>query len=111
VLGEVDAGHIRILSVEPRQGLVCRTPDQARGLDSCGILEELMETSSRNEEVEEKLKTIFKLIDDDDLDAAKVRIARLRNEINGDIPELVRANSLITMMEADLVAEREDSPR
>jgi len=111
VLGEVDARHIRILSVEPRQGLVCRTPDQARGLDSCGILEELMETSSRNEEVEEKLKTIFKLIDDDDLDAAKVRIARLRNEINGDIPELVRANSLITMMEADLVAEREDSPR
>jgi len=54
---------------------------------------------SRNHEVEEKLNEIFMLIDKERFVAARKRINRLKQEIHGDIPDLVRAESLITMLE------------
>ena len=51
VLGEVDARYVRRLSVDALHGLTATTPEQSLGLDASEILEELMETSSRNREV------------------------------------------------------------
>lgn len=51
VFGEVDAGCIRRLTVDPVRGLVTTTPRQAFGLDSSEILEEHMEAGSRNSDV------------------------------------------------------------
>ncbi|MCF7958564.1 MAG: AAA family ATPase [Phycisphaerae bacterium] len=101
VFGEVDAECIRRLSIDPLHGLVATTPDQSLGLDSSEVLEEQMEAQSRNEDISKKLDTIFELIDKDKFIEAKKKIETLRDEVKGSIPEIVRAESLITMLEPD----------
>ncbi len=112
VLGEVDANQIRILSSRPYPGLAYQageslphdifswTPRQAKGLDSCEILEELMGARSRDDAVTKKLGVIFGHIDDNEFDTAKTLLGELRDEVRGDIPETIRAESLITMLES-----------
>ena len=101
VFGEVDAQSIRILTVDTLHGLMATVPDQALGLDTSEILEEHMEASSRNQDIEKKLAKIFHLIDKEKFAAAKKGIAVLQSKLHGDIPELVRAQSLITMLEPE----------
>jgi len=101
VFGEVDAQSIRILTVDTLHGLMATVPDQALGLDTSEILEEHMEASSRNQDVENALSKIFRLIDKEKFAAAKKGIAVLQSKLHGDIPELVRAQSLITMLEPE----------
>lgn len=100
VFGEVDAQCIRRLTVDEfLHGLVSTTPGQALGLDSSEILDEHMEAQSRNQEVAKTLTEIFRLIDSEQFPEAKARIDELRGQLKGSIPELVRAESLITMLE------------
>jgi len=99
VFGEVDAQCIHRLTVDPLHGLVSTTPQQALGLDSSEILEEQMESKRRNQGVAEKLSKIFALIDSEKFLEARKRIEELKSQLRGSIPELVRAESLITMLE------------
>ncbi len=100
VLGEVDARCVRRLSVEPLHGLlVCTTPEQSLGLDTSEILEELMDARSRNQEVAALLSEVFGLIDAEEFEDAKRKIVAVRKRVRGSIPELVRAESLLTMLE------------
>ncbi|MDM8522958.1 AAA family ATPase [Desulfococcaceae bacterium HSG8] len=105
ILGETDARHIFLLYQDEQNQIVCSKPSQAMGLTTNGILEELMrppgsqESLSRNNEVEEKLNKIFMLIDKEQFIAARKLINRLKQEIHGDIPDLVRAESLLAMLE------------
>ncbi|MFH1135012.1 MAG: AAA family ATPase [Pseudomonadota bacterium] len=101
IFGEVAAQDIRRLTVDSERGVISTTPAQALGLDSCEILQEHMGTPRRNQEVDEALADIFQLIDVEDYWAARKRIRDLRNELNGGIPELVRAEALIAMLEPD----------
>ncbi|HBF33118.1 TPA: ATPase [Candidatus Sumerlaeota bacterium] len=101
VYGEVQADCIRLLFVDPEYGLSATTPSQAFGLDSSEILEEAMGTKSRNEGVTAKLTSIFRLIDDEEFPEAKNKITELQEELKGSIPETVRAQSLIAMLEPD----------
>lgn len=96
ILGETDARHIFLLYQDDQNQIVCSRPSQARGLTSDGILEELMRPPgfhkplNRNHEVEEKLNEIFVLADKEQFTAARKLINRLRQEIHGDIPDLVQ---------------------
>jgi len=99
VLGEVKGESIRILSRNENNEIKCYTPDQALGLDSVEILEELMGASARNKDITEQLHHIFMLIDEEQFEDAKKSIANLKEKLNGSIPEIVRAESLITMLE------------
>jgi len=99
VFGEVDARCIRRLTVDPVHGLVATTPQQAFGLDSSEILEEHMDAESRNRDISLQLKEIFRLIDLDEFTEARTRMQRLRDSVRGNIPELLRAESLMTMLE------------
>uniref|UniRef100_UPI0025E5A8BB AAA family ATPase n=1 Tax=Sulfuricurvum sp. TaxID=2025608 RepID=UPI0025E5A8BB len=100
-VGEVSHQHIRILEKDAEDQLIARTPDQALGLTSGEILEELMHTSKRDEDISKKLDAIYELIDDEEFASAKDQISGLKTELNGSIPEIVRMEGLITMLECN----------
>ncbi|MNI43374.1 hypothetical protein D3C73_977030 [compost metagenome] len=54
--------------------------------------------NGRNQDVKKKIDRIFKLIDQENLVEAENKIEELQLELNGDIPELIEAKSLILMM-------------
>lgn len=99
VFGEVEAKCIRKLSIEIAFGLFSTTPNQALGLDSSEVLEEHMDAKSRNVDVSNKLSEIFCTIDNEKFSKAQKQIEKLEKELGGSIPEIVRAKSLITMLE------------
>jgi len=101
IIGEVSHEHIRILEKDEKGQLIIKTPHQSLGLTSGEILEELMNTSKRDEDISKKLDTIYKLIDDEAFATAKSQISALKTELNGSVPEIVRMEGLITMLEAD----------
>lgn len=107
ILGEVDASQIRILTQDENNEIHCSIPQQAKGLTSNEVLDELMsspnglQTLSRNVEVEKQLDRLFRLIDDEQFEQAKTAIARLKTELHGDIPDIVRAEALMTMLGAE----------
>ena len=107
ILGEVDASQIRILSQDENNEIHCHIPQQAKGLTSNEVLNELMSWDgsnlARNTEVEEQLDTLFKLIDDEDFVQAKAKIAQMKTALHGSLPDIVQAEALMSMMEADLV--------
>ncbi|OQX01835.1 MAG: hypothetical protein BWK73_44745 [Thiothrix lacustris] len=106
ILGEVDASQIRILTQDDNNDIHCSIPQQAKGLTSNEILDELMsipdglETLSRNIGVEKQLDRLFRLIDDEQFEQAKTEISRIKTELHGDIPDIVRAEALMTMLGA-----------
>jgi predicted ATP-binding protein involved in virulence len=101
VFGEVKAESIRCLSVDSKNGLETDIPPQAFGLDSAKILDEMMESKSRNQEITDKLDEIFMLIDQDEFTKAKEKIKELKQITRGSIPELVRAETVLTMLEPE----------
>ena len=52
----------------------------------------------RNQDVKKKIDQIFKLIDQENFVKAESEIKELQTELNGEIPELIEAKSLILMM-------------
>jgi len=99
MFGEVEAKRIWNLAIDAEAGLVATRPTQALGLDSSEVLDEQMAANSRNQEVSDRLAGIFRHIDAEDFRAARESIQELQIEVGGSIPELVRAESLITMLE------------
>ena len=98
VLTEVEARCIRDLNRNKETGRVgCRRHAVAIGLETGDILERIMGVSRRNSAVSRKVTDIFRLIDQDAFDDAKAHIAALREELKGDIPDLVEADALLHM--------------
>ena len=96
-IGELHPEHIRLL-VHEKEVLTCITPNQSLGLDSSQILEELMDTPSRDLLTKEALLAIHNLIDEDKYNEAEEAILRLKEQLNGDTPETVKAEALINML-------------
>lgn len=100
VLGEVPARCVRFL--EFIDGKVCVTvPTEAYGMDANRILQELMEAPARNRDVEDKLKALFELIDEERFDDARGAITTLESKLGESEPELTRASSLIRFLEGN----------
>ncbi|MFH0821868.1 MAG: AAA family ATPase [Pseudomonadota bacterium] len=105
VIGETEPTQVRLLTMDNRNRIACVVPKQSKGLTSNDILDELMrppdagETLTRNDAVEERLSSLFRLIDSEQFADAKSEIARMTEQLHGDIPELMRARSLIAMLE------------
>ena len=96
-IGELLPEQIRLL-VHEKEGLICITPNQTLGLDSSQILEELMDTPSRDLSTKEALLAIYNLIDEEKYEDAEEAINTLKKQLNGDIPEIVKAEALINML-------------
>lgn len=81
------------------EGAVAEKPNESYGKNVDRILEDLMGLeTTRPEPVEADLRTVFRLIDEGALDAARRGIEALRKTI-GDDPELAKADVLIRRKE------------
>jgi energy-coupling factor transporter ATP-binding protein EcfA2 len=98
VLGEVPARCVRFLEfVNGKVGVT--VPTEAYGMDANRILQEFMGAPARNRQVNDELKALFELIDEERFDAAREAIANLESKLGEDEPELTRASSLIRFLE------------
>lgn len=98
VLGEVPAGCVRFLELTDSKVEVT-IPAEAYGMDANRILQEFMGAPARNRKVDDELKTLFKLIDQERFDEARSSISDLERKLGEDEPELTRASSLIRFLE------------
>ena len=99
IMGEVQASALRILKRDIDGKTQIEIPEQSLGLTSAEILEELLQTPRRNTDITKALDAIFVQIDDEDFESARAAIATLKDKLTGSIPELIRAESLLNMLE------------
>jgi predicted ATP-binding protein involved in virulence len=96
VVGEVPHDKIQMI----KDGKVY-SPARSFGIDSSRVLEEVMDTKSRNAGVDEEIAKIAKLIGDGKAEEARAAIEPLSAEIGEDDPEITRARALLDFMEGD----------
>lgn len=102
MLGEVYPSDVILIHQDKvTLNITCVKPKQMYGLSSCEILEEWMDTNRRNVYVEEKINKIFELIDNEQFANARQCIEQMYEELQGDTPDLVRANALLAMLAPD----------
>jgi predicted ATP-binding protein involved in virulence len=96
IVGEVHHEKIQIIN----NGRVY-SPSRSFGIDSSRILEEVMDTYSRNPMVDKEIHRIAKLISEGNAEEARVAITTLSNEIGEADAEIIRAKTLLGFMERD----------
>jgi predicted ATP-binding protein involved in virulence len=107
VIGEIESRAIRILLPDEALGIKVTNPNQAFGLTSNDILDEIMlsedgpETLTRNPEIEKQIHRLFEIIDEEDFPRAQDMIEKMKRKLGGDTPDLIRAEGLIAMLEED----------
>ena len=97
-IGELPHDCIRILFRNKEGKMDYFTPNQSLGLSSNEILEELMGTSGISNEMASRNQELFSLIDQEKWKDAEDLLSILQKETNGSTSELVRAESLISML-------------
>ena len=95
LIGETQPDEIRLLD-----GGETTVPPRSFGIDSSRVLEEVMGTKSRNDSVEDLLTRLFKLIDDEQFDAARRVLTEVEMKLGSDDPEVTRARALMTFLES-----------
>lgn len=98
VISDVKPESIYILEATP-EGIVAKRPDSSFGRDSNYILEVLMGTPARKEEIKDDLLELFRVIDQGDIDGARQLRQLIADKIGADEPELVKANVLLRRKE------------
>jgi predicted ATP-binding protein involved in virulence len=98
VLSEVKPESIYILE-KTDDGIIARRPESSFGRDSNRILEDLMDTPARPQEIKEKLLELFRLIAKGELNSARQLHQKIADEIGADEPELVGASVSIRRRE------------
>ncbi len=106
VLSEIAAPHIRLLQQTTEHGLHIVTPTQAKGLSSNDVLDELMLSEntpllSRNAETQAALDELFQDIALEKWADAQTKLETLKQQLAGDIPELIEAEALLWMAMPD----------
>lgn len=96
IIGEVPHDKIQLI----KDGRI-HSPSRSFGIDSSRVLEEVMETDSRNPAVDQEINRIAKLIGDRKAIEAREAIEELATEIGEDDPEITRARTLLDFMEGD----------
>ncbi|HEY3354862.1 MAG TPA: AAA family ATPase, partial [Polyangia bacterium] len=94
VIGELAPAEIRLL--EEGGALV---PPRSFGIDSSRILEELLHTKQRTQDVADRLRDLFRAIDKEDFETARRLAAELEADLGSDDPEITRARALMTFLE------------
>lgn len=96
VIGEMQPEEIKLLD-----GNAVTTPPRSFGIDSSRVLEELMNAKSRDESVDSLLGELFRLIDEENFDAARNLLPRVEAKLGPNDPEVTRARSLMTFLESE----------
>jgi predicted ATP-binding protein involved in virulence len=98
VISDVQPESVIILESEDGK-VVAKHPQSSFGRDSNQILEDLMDTPQRREDIQDKIQQLFRLIAESHLEAAKALQENLAEEIGADEPELVGARAAIRRKE------------
>jgi predicted ATP-binding protein involved in virulence len=98
IIGELKPEEIRILDGNG----VPHIPPRSFGMDSDRVLEEVMDATRRNRDVEASLRELFDLIDKEDFDRARDKLSSLEKVINEDDPELTRARALMSFLQSPI---------
>ena len=98
VISQVKPDGIYILE-RTDDGIVARRPESSYGRDTNRILEDLMDTPERPQEIKESLLELFRLIAKGELDSARQLHQKIADEIGADEPELVGASVSIRRRE------------
>lgn len=94
VIGEVEHSRIQIIA----DGQVY-SPTHSFGVDSSRVLEEIMNATSRAEEVQALLSQISAEVGVQRFEQARQLVARLREQLGENDPEVIRTLTLIDFME------------
>ncbi|MDZ4785701.1 MAG: AAA family ATPase [bacterium] len=81
------------------EGIIVNQPESSYGRDSNRILEDLMEVPERPQEIKNRLRDLFRLIDAGNLTEARQMQKHLEAEIGDDEPEFASADVLIRRKE------------
>jgi len=98
VISQVKPEGIYILE-RTDEGIVARRPESSYGRDTNRILEDLMDTPERPQEIKENLLELFRLIARGELDSARQLHQEIADKIGADEPELVGASVSIRRRE------------
>lgn len=96
LIGEAMPDEVRVLD----QDGTTSTPPRSFGIDSSRVLEEVMGATSRDGRVEDLLSLLAKSIDEEDFDRAAQLLTEVEAKLGPDDPEVTRARSLMTFLEA-----------
>jgi predicted ATP-binding protein involved in virulence len=89
-----------IFCLEKRDGkVIAHHPDSSYGRDTNRILEDLMGVPERPQVFKDRLRELFRFIDEGNLDKAKELQHQLEESIGSDEPEFARADVLIRRQE------------
>ena len=94
VIGELPKEMVRMLVDDKAY-----VPVHSYGLDSSRVLREVMHSPDRNEDAEQILTEIFQLIDQEQYQAAKAKIAEAVQKLGEDDAEILRARALLDFLE------------
>lgn len=94
VIGEMDKERVQIMT----RGQVY-SPTHSYGVDSSRLLEEVMDTTPRNREVQELLGRLSELVAKHDFESAQALLEELSKRLGDSDPEVTRARTLIDFME------------
>lgn len=90
ILGELPAEAVMLL----KEGKYIGHPERSLGLRSGEVIEELMGELAQNQNVSQQLRTIYRDLDDDNLESAQAKLAKLREQV-GKIPDVLEAQASI----------------
>lgn len=88
-----------VFHLQYADGSYTAKPIVTYGLDASTILKDYMGNRSRVAEVEESLRHLFELIDEEKLKEAKTVLGSMREKYSDTIPELSRAESMLLFLE------------
>ena len=96
IVASVSRAQIRLLD---HNRLVAEEP-HVEGRDSNAILEDVFGVPSRPEEVEDEIKALYRLIEDEDFATARKQLAVLQERLGPDDEAMIRARWILDTEEA-----------
>ena len=96
VIGEVKANKIRVI----QDGNVS-LPVRSFGIDSNRLLADLMGTPPRNRDIQEKIRQMSALVDEERNEEALEAIKELEKQLGESDPEITGARTLMSLLEDD----------
>ncbi|MBT9556160.1 MAG: AAA family ATPase [Myxococcales bacterium] len=97
VIASVDASALRVLGADRQVHKV----EHSKGWDVGHVLEDIMGVPSRRADMQARLQALDVLIDNGELDAAKLAVAALRDDLGSDYPDVTRAEWSLRMAEVE----------
>jgi predicted ATP-binding protein involved in virulence len=95
-----DCNIIYKLLYTPKEGYKA-IPMQLYGLDASSIIEIALNIPSRSKEVDEQLKNLFDLIDEDEYEKALKILQNMREKFGDNLPELAKAEAMLNFFTND----------